>query len=237
MLRRIRTFLGRRPALVAVLAAALIAGVVVAIVLATGGGGPAKHAPTPTASTTTTPPTTPTAEQLGASVNRLFNSPGHTAAQIDAQLTALEQTGATIARSDALWEAAEPSPPTGSTHHYDWSFADRIAGALAAHGLRWLPIVDYSAPWAQSIPGQDHSAPSSVAAYGGYAAALAQRYGSGGTFWALTQSCAPSPWTPTRSGTSRTTPRSGRRGRTPPLSTICTPPRAGRSPRFSRARA
>jgi hypothetical protein len=183
MLRRIRTFLGRRPALVAVLAAALIAGVVVAIVLATGGGGPAKHAPTPTASTTTTPPTTPTAEQLGASVNRLFNSPGYTAAQIDAQLTALEQTGATIARSDALWEAAEPSPPTGSTHHYDWSFADRIAGALAAHGLRWLPIVDYSAPWAQSIPGQDHSAPSSVAAYGGYAAALAQRYGSGGTFW------------------------------------------------------
>jgi hypothetical protein len=122
--------------------------------------------------------------QLGASVNRLFNSQTYTAAQIDGQLTALAGTGATIARGDALWEAAEPEPPAGATHHYDWSFADRIAGALASHGLRWLPIIDYSAPWAQSIRGQDHSPPSSPAAYAAYASAFAARYGPGGSFWA-----------------------------------------------------
>jgi hypothetical protein len=182
---------GRRAAGIGA-AAALTAAVVLAIVLS-GGGGHARHATTPprTAPPTTAPaptkttpsPPPPTPEQLGASVNRLFNSPGYTTAQIDDQLAALARTGARIARSDALWEAAEPAAPTGTTHRFDWSFADRIAGALAAHGLRWLAIIDYSAPWAQSVPGQDHSPPAAPAAYAQYAAALAARYGPGGSFW------------------------------------------------------
>ena len=49
--------------------------------------------------------------------------------------------------------------PVGGVHRYDWTFADSIAGALARHGLRWMPIIDYTAAWAQSIPGQDHSPP------------------------------------------------------------------------------
>jgi hypothetical protein len=69
-------------------------------------------------------------------------------------------------------------------HHYDWAFDDSIASALASHGLRWLPIIDYSAPWAQSVAGRDHSPPSPTSAYADYAAALARRYGPGGTFWA-----------------------------------------------------
>jgi hypothetical protein len=126
-------------------------------------------------------------------VNRLFNAGGYTAAQIDAQLAALQQTGATLARSDALWEAAEPAAPVAGTHRYDWSFADQIAGALAAHGLRWLPIIDYSAPWAQSIPGQDHSPPTSTTAYAAYAAAFARRYGTGGSFWQSHPEVQPEP--------------------------------------------
>ncbi len=152
------------------------------------GGGARRHAPAATSATTSstapTPAPPPSSEQLGASVNRLFNSQSYTPAQIDGQLAALAATGATIARSDALWEAAEPEPPTGTSHHYDWSFADRIAGALAARGLRWLPIIDYSAPWAQSVPGKDHSPPSDPTAYAAYAAAFAARYGAGGSFWA-----------------------------------------------------
>ena len=180
-------------------AAVLLAGVVLAIALSSGSAP--RHAVT-TVPTATTPPTVTTAPappptaagtELGASVNRLFNAPGYTAAQIDAQLAALAQTGATLARSDALWEAAEPGAPTGGAHHYDWSFADGIAGALAAHGLRWLPILDYSAPWAQSIPGQDHSPPASVAAYADYAAAFAARYGQGGSFWAAHPGLTPEP--------------------------------------------
>ena len=48
-------------------------------------------------------------EQFGVNVNRLFNDRTYTPAQIDAQLAALSATGATVARSDALWEATEPA--------------------------------------------------------------------------------------------------------------------------------
>lgn len=125
----------------------------------------------------------PSPIQFGASVNRLFNDGTYTPAQIDVQLAALHSTGATIARSDALWEASEPAPPRDGHHHYDWSFDDRIAGALAAHGLRWLAILDYSAPWAESVPGVDHSPPADPANFAAYAAAFAARYGAGGRFW------------------------------------------------------
>ncbi len=147
-------------------------------------GGPV---PGPTAA----PP--PTGEQFGVNVNRLFNDRSYSPAQIDAQLAGLQATGATVARSDALWELSEPTPPIAGVHHYDWAFDDQIAGALAAHRLAWLPIIDYSAPWAQSIPGQDHSPPRSTADFAAYAAALATRYGPGGTFWIAHPGLAPEP--------------------------------------------
>jgi hypothetical protein len=181
---------------------ALAAIVAVIVVLVSGSGGRHTAAPaaraTPTTRTATgalsTPPahTTSTSapaaapppggQQRGASVNILFNSGAFSQAQIDAQLRALAATGATIARSDALWEMVEPAPPSGGIHRYDWAFDDRIAGSLAAHGLRWLPIVDYSAPWA-GAGGGAHPAPSSAADYAAFAAALAARYGPGGAFW------------------------------------------------------
>jgi polysaccharide biosynthesis protein PslG len=113
----------------------------------------------------------------------LFNRQSYGANVIDDQLSALAATGATIARADALWEASEPEPPQNGVHHYDWAFNDQIAAALAARHLSWLPIIDYTAPWAQSVPGQDHSPPASDADYAAYAAAFAGRYGPGGTFW------------------------------------------------------
>jgi hypothetical protein len=122
-------------------------------------------------------------EQLGANVNLLFILRGLTAAQVDAQLKALHATGATLARADALWELSEPSPPVGGIHRYVWTFDDAVAASLAANRLRWLPIVDYSAGWARSLPGQDHSPPRSSADYAAYGAALAARYGPGGVFW------------------------------------------------------
>jgi hypothetical protein len=170
-------------------------------VLARGGRSPVRHPPPPpTATPTTTPPVQPPApvapapigpparpaprgEQFGANVNRLFNDRAYTPRQIDAQLSALRATGAAIARTDALWEITERTPPTGGVHHYDWTFDDSIAGSLAAHGLRWLPIVDYSASWVQSLPGARHPPPSSASEYASFAAALAGRYGSGGAFW------------------------------------------------------
>ncbi|MGA2008910.1 MAG: hypothetical protein ABSH51_00035 [Solirubrobacteraceae bacterium] len=125
----------------------------------------------------------PAGEQLGANVNRLFNDGTDTPAQIAAQLAALAGTGATVARSDALWEFSEPAAPVHGVHRYDWAFDDAIAGDLAAHRLTWLPIIDYSALWDESIAGQDHSPPGSTADYAAYAQAFAGRYGAGGTFW------------------------------------------------------
>jgi hypothetical protein len=125
----------------------------------------------------------PTTESFGISVNRLFNDGSFSAGQINGQLAALERTGATVARSDAMWELSEPTAPAGGVHHYEWSFDDSIAGALAKHDLVWLPIIDYSASWDESIPGQDHSPPVSAGDYAAFAGAFAARYGPGGSFW------------------------------------------------------
>ncbi len=94
-----------------------------------------------------------------------------------------------------MWETTEPLAPVDGRHRYDWSFDDEIASALAAHGLTWLPIIDYTAPWAASVEGQDHSPPRSFAGYAAYAGAFAARYGSGGTFWRAHPSLAALPVT------------------------------------------
>jgi hypothetical protein len=140
------------------------------------------------ASTFTLPPARPRpprapAQQFGANVNRLFNELAYNRTQIDAQLSALHSTGTTIARSDALWEFSEPAPPASGVHRYDWRFDDAIAGSLAAHGLRWLPIIDYAPAWAASSSGQLHSPPGRSSDYAAYAAALVARYGPAGAFW------------------------------------------------------
>ena len=142
---------------------------------------------TSTATTRSSPPpalAAPSGVAYGLNVNRLFNDRRYTSAQIGAQLSAVAATGVTLARSDSLWELSEPRPPVNGVHSYDWQFDDTIAGDLAAHGLTWLPIVDYSALWSESVKGADHSPPASDADYAAYAAGLARRYGPGGAFWA-----------------------------------------------------
>ena len=132
----------------------------------------------------TIPPSQPAPAtiQFGVNTGRLFNDGTYSPAAINAQLKALAATGATVARSDAFWEATEPTPPSGNLHDYNWVFDDTIAGDLAANGLTWLPIIDYSAPWARAIRGEDHSAPDPQE-YADYAGAVAARYGPGGSFW------------------------------------------------------
>jgi hypothetical protein len=171
---------GRFEWLAAGLVVLAIAAVVIVLVISSS--GTSVHPPATTPSPLPARPA-PRGIAFGASVNRLFNDGTWTSEQIAAQLKALSETGATEARTDALWEASEPEPPSGGVHHYDWLFDDTIAGDLAAVGLRWLAVIDYSAPWAQSVGGQDHSPPSSNADYAAYAQAFAARYGSGGTFW------------------------------------------------------
>jgi hypothetical protein len=150
----------------------------------TGCGGSSSH---PKSVVRAAPPSVPApaATAFGATVNSLFNAPLYSAAEVNAQLAALRATGATLGRSDVLWEKAEPTPPQDGAHRYDWSFDDDIAAALAAHGLAWFPILDYAANWAKAVPSQLHSPPRTAALFAGFAQAFAARYGPGGAFWRL----------------------------------------------------
>jgi hypothetical protein len=187
----------RGEALGAVVAAAAI--VVGVILVVTSGGSRHPHgrpAPAPPRPPTLRPALpAPSGQVFGLNVNRVFNDRTYTQPQIDAQLAAARATGATVARTDAFWEATEPQAPVNGRHRYDWSFDDVIAASLAAHGLTWLPIIDYTAPWAQSVAGQDHSPPRSLAGYSAYAEAFAARFGSGGAFWRAHPGLTPVPVT------------------------------------------
>ncbi|MEO8969694.1 MAG: hypothetical protein ABI355_18805 [Solirubrobacteraceae bacterium] len=175
----------------------LLTAVVLVSVLAGCGADERRHRrpglPATTTSATSlasTPPISPPAQSApttalyGINVNRLFNDGTYTPAQVNGQLSDVAATGVRVARSDAFWEASEPRPPVHGVHTYSWTFDDTIAGDLAAHGLTWLPIIDYTATWNQSVAGEDHSPPASDADYAAYAAAFARRYGPGGAFWA-----------------------------------------------------
>lgn len=177
-------------------ATVLLVAAITGAVLALGSGSGPRQAPParPPAPPAPALPA-PAAQAFGVNVNLLFNDFSYTPAQIGAQLQAVRATGAALARSDALWEATEPKAPIDGHHSYAWAFDDQVAGALAAQELTWLPILDYTAPWAQSIAGQDHSPPRTDGDYAAYAAAFAARYGPGGSFWREHPQLTPQPVT------------------------------------------
>jgi hypothetical protein len=182
---------------------AVVAGVVAAVLLLTGGGDddPAPRAPAPApparapAPEPERPPQQPAVPAIGVSVNWLFNSDTFTPAQVEEQLDAMQADGVKLARTDAFWSAAEPEPPAGGVHRYEWGYTDRVAGSLARHGVRWLPIISYSALWAASLPDNDKAPPRTPDDYAAYARAFVERYGRGGRFWAEHPELPPTPAT------------------------------------------
>lgn len=98
-------------------------------------------------------------------------------------LDAITRSGVRTVRTDAPWNAAEPNPPVDGRHRYDWSRFDALVGDLASRNLRWIPIIDYSARWAASQPGNLRSPPRAIPPYAAYGGALAARYGRDGSFW------------------------------------------------------
>jgi hypothetical protein len=130
----------------------------------------------------------------GVNVQQVFDGPS---SGWDADLSAMQNGGLQLARIDARWQNVEPNAPTGGVHSYDWSMYDGIVQGLAEHGLRWLPIVDYSTTWSGVAPNDTLSAVAQahVPDFAAYAAALARRYGPGGTFWQAHPSLTPVPVT------------------------------------------
>jgi len=130
----------------------------------------------------------------GVNVQQVFSGPS---SSWEPDLSAMQSGGLQVARIDARWQNVEPNPPSGGTHSYDWSMYDGIVQGLAQHGLRWLPIVAYSTSWSGVNPGDTQSAvaPSHIPDFAAYAAALARRYGPGGSFWQSHPSLTPVPVT------------------------------------------
>jgi Cellulase (glycosyl hydrolase family 5) len=123
-----------------------------------------------------------TPDLFGVNGQNVFSGPP---SQWDAELATMAASGLQVVRRDASWDSIEPQAPNPATgqHTYDWSRQDAQVAAMARHGLRWYPILDYSAPWAAQVPGDPFSPPARTSDYVAWAQALAQRYGAGGAFW------------------------------------------------------
>ena len=119
---------------------------------------------------------------MGINAGPMFLRPYNlaTAAHLVAEAGA---AGVRLMRSDALWEAAEPTAPRDGRHAYDWRRDDAMVAILARYGIRWWALIDYAPAWAALAPGVLHSPPRDPATYASFAAALAERYGPGGVFW------------------------------------------------------
>jgi arabinogalactan endo-1,4-beta-galactosidase len=65
----------------------------------------------------------------------------------------------------------------------DVSETDKIVTLAAERGLTVLPVVQFAPSWAALHPGELNSAPASTSTYASFVGALAQRYGSRGSFW------------------------------------------------------
>jgi polysaccharide biosynthesis protein PslG len=98
-------------------------------------------------------------------------------------LGAASTAGVRAARFEALWSWAEPSPPQGGAHNYDWTRQDEVIAALARAHIRWKAVLSFLPGWAKGpngvgFPAQYHDD------FAAFAAAVARRYGQGGAFWA-----------------------------------------------------
>jgi polysaccharide biosynthesis protein PslG len=100
-----------------------------------------------------------------------------------AHLDAMAAGGIEVVRAEPSWGSVEPNPPDAAGHHYVWDRPDRIVTSLAQRHLRLYGVVDYSAPWAGTQPGNFKSAPASNDDFAQFAKALAARYGTNGSFW------------------------------------------------------
>ena len=122
----------------------------------------------------------PSPEAYGMNPGDLFRLPP---VQQEAHLALLQAQGIRVMRLGAWWSDLEPAPPVDGRHTYQWGETDDRVAALARHGIRWEPLLCFSATWGSQTEGDYTGSPADPADFAAFAAALATRYGPGGTFW------------------------------------------------------
>jgi hypothetical protein len=90
----------------------------------------------------------------------------------------MARSGVETARVTFEWRQPSPSSPP------DFSQTDIYVEDAARTGMRLLPLVVSAPPWARVTPGLSRSPPKDAGQYAAYLAALVERYGARGTFWA-----------------------------------------------------
>lgn len=107
------------------------------------------------------------------------------ASGVDYQRPTLRQqraAGVTLLRQTFDWGRLEPAPGV-----FDFSMTDRFVLAAAKEGIEVMPLLFGEPAWATSRPAGNTDrvtfAPRRVADFAAFAAAVAARYGDGGTLW------------------------------------------------------
>jgi GH35 family endo-1,4-beta-xylanase len=82
-----------------------------------------------------------------------------------------KQLGIGWTRQDFSWSSIEPDKGKWS-----WDKMDQLVQGAHAQSVEVLPVLDYTAPWAASIPGQQFSAPRHVEDWEDYVEHVVARY-------------------------------------------------------------
>jgi hypothetical protein len=104
-----------------------------------------------------------------------------------AYLRKLREGGVIWMREDFSWGALERSKGV-----WNWTIGDQLMRNVAKVGMNVVGVLGYSAGWASSGPTIKHP-PRDNAEYANYARTVVERYGAGGTFWALHPELTPRP--------------------------------------------
>lgn len=103
-------------------------------------------------------------------------------ADMNCTLGRIAAGGLGYVRAEIAWASVETAPG-----QYDFTGTDAEMAALAAHRLRWLPVVEDAPPF-RTGPGGDRDTvgitpPSDPYQYAGFVKVLVERYGAHGSFW------------------------------------------------------
>jgi hypothetical protein len=126
----------------------------------------------------------PYAGRVGMNSHMLWYDPG-TSEEVFRQQV---EGGVTHTREDFVWSVLEPQ-----RGQHDWWRADNLMTGAARAGMQVHGIIDYSAPWASSQGTNTQALPAGNDDYARFAAAVAERYGTGGSFWASHPELTPVP--------------------------------------------